>query len=425
MRQRDPWTDEQRDELDAIDRALAGEPVDAELRELAALVRDVRATAPEMSPAFAARLEHDVQEGFPTSQERVPVSVRRPFAGRRWPILPAAGSLAAVLVALVVVFGGRDGTSTPVGDSLAGGAATSRDSAGSEAAVPADPESATDSAGGGGSAGAGEADRSSKQMNAEPAPSSVPPGGASIAPSPPPPPTGAISPARARKAERSAVLALTTPDDDFARTTDAVIATVGRFRGIVASSQIGASDAQGGEATFDLRIPTASLDRALTALSKLGHVTERTQSLLDITASFTSAQERLSDARAERRGLLRALGRATTQAQIASIKAQLRSVSSRIAAAKGQLASLRRRADLSRVDLTVRADGAGGAATGGGGTWTPGDAAGDAVRVLEVLAGITLVALAVLVPLGLLALAVALAVRAGRRRRRESALDPA
>src|SRR5688572_23553644 len=114
MRHRDALTDEQRDELDAIDRALAGEPVDPQLRELAALVRDVRATAPEMSPAFAARLEHDVQEGFPASQERVPVSVRRPFAGRRWLALPAAGSLAAVLVALVVVFGGRDGTSTPV-----------------------------------------------------------------------------------------------------------------------------------------------------------------------------------------------------------------------------------------------------------------------------------------------------------------------
>ena len=72
MRHRDPLTDEQREELDALDRALAGEPVPYELRELEELVRDVRATAPEMSPAFAARLEHEVQEGFPT-----PRSVRR------------------------------------------------------------------------------------------------------------------------------------------------------------------------------------------------------------------------------------------------------------------------------------------------------------------------------------------------------------
>ena len=100
-------------------------------------------------------------------------------------------------------------------------------------------------------------------------------------------------------------------------------------------------------------------------------------------------------------------------------------MSSRIAAIKGQLASLRRRADLSRVDLTVRGGGSESGSDGGGGSWTPGDAAGDALRVLEVLAGVTLVGLAVLGPLALLGAAVALGVRSGRRRRRESALDPA
>jgi hypothetical protein len=61
----------------------------------------------------------------------------------------------------------------------------------------------------------------------------------------------------------------------------------------------------------------------------------------------------------------------------------------------------------------------------GGGRWTPGDAAGDAVRVLEVLAGVVLIGLAVAVPGGLIAVAIALAVRQSRRRRREAALDPA
>ena len=220
------------------------------------------------------------------------------------------------------------------------------------------------------------------------------------------------------------MLALQTPDGEFQSTTDAVIATVGRFGGIVASSQISASDANGGEASFELRIPTARLDRALAALSRLGHVTERSQSLQDITGSFVSAQERLTDARAERRGLLRALARATTTQQIASIKAQLRGVGSRISALKRQLSSLRRRADLSRVDLTVRGGGESGT-TGGGGQWTPGDAAGDALRVLEVLAGVALISLAVLAPLGLIGAGVALGLRSGRRRRRETSLDPA
>jgi Domain of unknown function (DUF4349) len=360
-----------------------------------------------------------VQEGFPTSQERVPVSVRGPWHGRRWMLLPAAGSLAAVLVALVVVFGsGGDATRD-----VAGGGSSAPGSSAGEAATPtAEPGVATDSdSAGGADSGGNGADRPSaaSAQRAQAAPPT-----ASVAPSPTPLSRNAITPARSRKVQRSAVLALRASDDEFERTTDAVIATVGRFGGIVATSQIGASDAAGGEASFDLRIPTENLDRALAALSKLGHVTERTQSLQDITSLFASAQERLSDARAERRGLLRALARATTQNQVNSIKAQLRTVSSRIAGAKGELSSLRRRADLSRVDVTVRGGGESGGTTGGG-TWTPGDAAGDALRVLEVLAGITLVGLALLAPLGLIAVGVAIAVRGGRRRRRESALDSA
>jgi hypothetical protein len=401
MRHRDPVSDEQRRELDALDRALAGEPVDPALRELEELVREVRATAPEMTPGFAARLEEEVRSGFPTSPQAARRRDRRALAGRRWMLLPAAGSLAAVIVALVIVLG------TGAGSGGGGGGGTgTADQVARDNATPSAPqtEAASPAAG-------GKATGSAAPSVAQAPPAAVPS-------------TAAIAPAPARKVQRSAVLSLRTPEDRFEQTTDAVGATVARFGGIVASSQIGASDAAGGEATFDLRIPTARLDRALADLSRLGLVTERTQTLQDITASFASVQDRLTDARAERRGLLRALGRATTQNQVASIKAQLRTVSSRIAGLKGELSSLRRRADLSRVDLTVRGDGASGGGAGGG-DWTPRDAAGDALRVIEVLAGVALVALAVLVPLGLITAAVLLVVRSARRRRRESALDPA
>ncbi len=413
MRHRETLTPDQERDLEALDRALAGEPVELELRELGELVRDVRATGPEMTPAFAARLEQEVRDGFPSSQERDPVSVRPTWQGRRWLLLPAAGSLAAVLVALVVVFGGGSGEPTPT--------AMSREGAGTplEAAVPDAPSAgvAEDSAASGEPDQAAQAGRS-----AAPAPAQSSGGASGSAGGSP----LSIAPAPSRKVERIAVLVIQTPDGRFESTTDAVIATVGRFRGIVASSQIGSSDANGGEASFELRIPTERLDQALAALSKLGHVTERSQSLQDITSSFTSAQERLTDARAERRGLLRALARATTTRQIAGIKAQLRTVGSRIGGLKGRLASLRRRADLSTVSLTVI--GGGTSETGGGsggGDWTPGDAAGDALRVLEVSAGIALICLAVLAPLGLIGAAMALVVRSGRRRRRETALDPA
>ncbi|MBW3652397.1 MAG: DUF4349 domain-containing protein [Actinobacteria bacterium] len=410
MRPRDTLTAAQERELEAIDRALAGEPVEHELREFDELVRDVRATAPEMSAGFAARLERELQAGFPAAQER---SLRRrgrraPWAGRRWLLLPVAGSLATVLVALVVVLAGNGGTGTI--ESFSGEAAP----------IPAERDVSADSAGGG-SAGEGRGAAGGARPAPEPTAKSAPP----VVPAQPPPPSaGAVAPGRARKVQRSASITLETPQDEFARTTAAVNSTVARFGAIVASSQIGESDAGGSEATYDLRIPSDRLDRALAALSKLGHVTERSQALDDITASFQSAQERLTEVRAERRGLLRALERATTQAQIDSLKARLRSAGGQISALKRRLAALRRRADLATVSLTVRGSDE-STQTGGGGQWTPGDAAADAVRVLEVLAGVLLIGLAILVPAGLLAAAVALGVRFGRRLRREAALDPA
>ena len=432
MRHRDPLSDEQRHELDALDRALSGEPVDPTDRELEDLVREVRATAPEMTPGFAARLQEEVRSGFPTSQERPPLRDRRALAGRRWMLLPAAGSLAAVIVALVIVLGAGSSETITTFSGKATTLPVERDAQTEEASPATDPgvDDARDSSGRGGAGAAGENELDtlgSTPPRAARARRPAPAGRknqATLAPAPSASGSTAIAPqTRVRRAERSAVLALRTPEGEFEGTTDAVIATVSRFGGIVASSQIGASDSTGGEATFDLRIPTERLDRALAALSKLGHVTERNQSLQDITASFASAQERLTDARAERRGLLRALERATTQSAIASLKAQLRTVSSRISGVKGELSSLRRRADLSRVDLTVRGSGVSGGATGGG-DWTPGDAAADALRVIEVFAGVMLVALAVLAPLGLIAGLGVLVVRMGRRRRRESALDP-
>ena len=57
-----------------------------------------------------------------------------------------------------------------------------------------------------------------------------------------------------------------------------------------------------------------------------------------------------------------------------------------------------------------------------GSAWGPGDAARDALRVLAVLAGVALVAGAVLLPLTLLGLSAALAAHVLRRRRREAAL---
>jgi hypothetical protein len=119
--------------------------------------------------------------------------------------------------------------------------------------------------------------------------------------------------------------------------------------------------------------------------------------------------------------LLRALGRATSDRQIASLKARLRDNRSEIARRKGALDAQRRRADLATVAVTV--EGTGAVDHHGGGAWTPRDALHDAARVLEVAGGVALIALAVLAPLAVLALLAALAGRTVRRHRREGALD--
>jgi hypothetical protein len=397
MRQRDPLSPAEERELDALERALAGEPVEPDLREFAELVEDVRATAPQMTPGFAARLEQRVAEGFPESGEQPARS--RPRLRRL--LLPAAGSLAAVLVAVVVVVNRQPDdaqVASRAPQTTAAQPGSARESSPALSAPAPSASIAQDSAGAGASS------------KVQPAPAPV--AGTSRGP---------------RKVQRSADLVLRVSNRAVQSAADGVIRTVDRFGGIVASSS-SASQGSHAEATFDLRIPTDRLDDALGALSKLGHVVERHQQLDDITGSFESAQDRLSDARAERRGLLKALGRASTQRQIASLRARLRTVRSQIARLNGDLDALRRRADLATVSVTVRGTAKPGAGAGAGaddGGWSPGDAARDALRVLEVIAGVALVALAVLAPLALLAAIVALGVRAGRRRRREGALDPA
>lgn len=414
MRQRESLSPEEVRELDALDRALAGDRVDADLRELEELVHDIRATAPKMSPGFAASLEHRVSEGFPTSEERP-----APRSSRRWVLFPAAGALCAALVGLVVVLGGGGGGTATMSDDSAqvaeapaaksgdGAAAASAPDAPRESAPPAADLAAPAPSGGStsSSSSSGQAFDSAGRTRA---PAAAAPGGGP------------------RKVERSADIVLQGPNAKLESTSDGVIRTVDRFGGIVANSSSASND-DGGEATFTLRIPTDRLDDALAALSKLGHVAQRSQNLTDITGSFTSVQDRLSDARAERRGLLGALGRATTRAHIDSLRARLRTVRSQIARLNGDLDALRRRADLSTVSVTVRGDGSEseGGAGAGGGSWSPGDAARDAVRVLEVIAGVLLIALAILAPIGAIALVGAFGVRATRRRRREGALDPA
>jgi hypothetical protein len=319
------------------------------------LVADVRAQRPQMEHAFAARLDRMVDDAR--------TAPRRP----RWLAWsPLAGLAAALIVAVVLVTGNDNmrlrGQSPDSQVRLRGQSPQSQSGAAKSLASPA-------------------------------------------------PVTG-----QARKVERTTSLALSTGRADVQNVADDVVATTQRFGGIVDSSQTSTSDSEA-SAVFALRIPTARLDDAIAALSKLAHVSSLQQGSTDITSSFVSSEARLHDARAERRALLKALARATTTQAIDSIKARLRDNRSQIAQLKGELDALRRRANLARVDVTVAGN---GHASSSGGGWTPADAARDALRVLEVAAGVILVGLAAGIPLALLLGAAWLAAHSTRRRRREA-----
>jgi len=329
-----------------------------ESAELARLVRDAR---PRPREAFTAALDARVAAGFPREKKQ---RRRLPSLPRPRVLYPALGLAATAIVALVLatsLLGSGAGTGTP------------------SDIRPADP------------------------ALVEPTPTT--PRGESLVPQ--------------RKVERSALLDLATGAGDLDRVADGVVRATDASGGFVASSQVDAG-ATGGTAHFDLRVPTDRLDATLAVLSRLGHVRSRSQSTDDVTGAVVSARERLSDAKAERRALLRALGRARTSTQAEAIRARLRLARTEIASARGDLHALGRRTAFSSVSVTLSARGGG---TSGGGSFGPGDALNDAIRILGAVAGGLLVALAVLLPVAALVALVWLGARTLRRRSRERALD--
>jgi hypothetical protein len=388
-------TPEMMRELAAIDAALAGEPVEPDLADLAELTALLREERQEPDPTFARALDDRVKRGFPRRAQGRAVPAQHGAARlRAWlsgalrsPV--ALGSAATVVLAAVVV--GLSQVPRDSGDSGSSGAG------GTSIATPAE-RSAPEKD----SAGSSEAQRA-------PAPAVAPPAGGGS--------PGTDSRTN-RFVERSAALTLAAPPQDLDDVADGVVRVTDSVGGFVGSSSV----TSGREAAFELRIPSGRLQAALRDLSRLAHVRERTQQTEDITSSVVSARDRLQDARAERASLLRRLARADTDAESARLRARLRTVSRDIARYKAALSRVENRARFADVSVEIVADRS-AAATDDGGAWTPGDALRDAGRILEVAAGVAVVAGAAMLPLALVAALAWLAGRRAVRRRREAALD--
>ena len=375
-------------ELDALDAALAGHAVDPELIGVAELARELRAQRPVPRPEFAAGLDARATEGFPRADSTGPVAWARGWIVARPPhriLAPALGAATlAVVVAVAISQGGGSGGGELTTATQPSGAAESLQG-------PAKP------------APAGEA------APAQPAPSDI---GVQTDRQ------GLVPGQQNRKVEQAAQLSLSTEPDDVTDVADDVIAVTDRYRGIVVSSQVSGGDGESSVARFDLAIPATRLQDALADISALADVSARSESMLDITQPFVSARQRLADARAELESLLEQLAAADSPGETASIRERIDAVRGEIAQARSQVEDLARRARFARVSVTVEGDGG-----DGGDGWSLGDAADDSVAVLRTIAGVALVSLAILVPVGVVAAIGWLIARGTARRRRERALD--
>jgi hypothetical protein len=397
-------------ELAALDDALAGRRVPPDLTELGELALALREDRPRPDPGFGRSLDAKVERGFEDS------GPRRRASGRRWwsALLsaPALGTATAVLLVVAIVVAVPGGDDAEQGGE-GGGVEMSQSAEGGGGATAAGPTAAEP-------ADAARAESAAAEDSAPGFAEPLPPG--SVPPAP-----GGGSPRtdgrERRSVERSASLTLAARPRDIDTVSARVQEVTRQQGGFVVSSTVSSSTGGGGGA-FELRVPSRNLDSAMAALSRLANVRERAQSAQDITAQAVSARSRLKDARTERKSLLRQLGDAVTLTETESIRRRLDLVSREIEAARADVRRVSNRAAFATVSVTLVADrGAGAPGSEEDDSWTPGDAWKDALRGLEVAAGVAVIALAIALPLALLAGLAGLAARWTRRRRREHALD--
>jgi hypothetical protein len=393
MRRAEPLEPEMAAALAAIDATLEGDPVDPEHAELAELALILRAERPAPAPEVAGAIDERVAERW----ARPPLR-RRLRPTRTWVAAPVAGLAAVALVVAIVSSGGTGGPSSEVSSAAASSATSSA--------------SSSASAGGAASAAGDSASAPSRSPAVTP---TVKPG----APAPSPSPSGK------RQVVQSAQLSLSTAASRIDDVAQQVFDVVDAENGIVVSSHVTSTGGPDGGARFALSVPVGNLQRTVSELSGLhgAHVVSRSDDTSDITGQVGGAGRRLAEARALRRSLLRQLAAATTTEAIASLRRQLRDADATIGRDSASLNTLHRSVADSSLTVTIQAASAPIPVASHGGAFTLHRAVHDAGRVLVVVAGVALIALAVLLPLGLLAALVGWAGLVLRRRRREAMLD--
>jgi uncharacterized protein DUF4349 len=439
----DPHGQEIAGALMAVDATLAGDPVDPEYAELAELALILRRERPRTSDTFTARLDERVQRRFarPAPAVRGTGLRRRLRGSKRFLLAPAAGLAAAAAgVAVVLVLTGSHNNNATFASSGVSSAAASVASVASAAPTVS---AASSSASAGGEASAGSAagnpaqsvtpdakrlglpqTRSAPHAPVSGAASSASSATSSAAASSPAPviPTP-VTPGK-RQVVQSAQLVLSASPSRIDDVSQQVFNVVGQESGYVNRSNVTSGGGDGG-ASFQLSVPSANLAATLTSLSELrgAHVVSRTDNTNDITGQVGGAGQKLAEARALRRSLLTQLANATTTEETDSIQARIHDADASIASDLSTLRGLQRQVAYSNITVRIQVGNVPVPVAHHSSGFTIRKAAHDAGRVLVVVAGVALIVLAVMVPVGLVAALLAWVGFALRRRRREQALD--
>ena len=359
--------------LEAIDTTLAGEPVDPAFAEVAELALLVAAERQVPDAEFLEALDSRVQRRYASSTSAAVVSSRRrrrPTHRWWWTLVPAVGVPIAAVVALVV---------------LASGGATSGDIA----ATASRPAVVTRSG----------PRRTSVPANRTPS-AHIPPVPRSAAPAPrrgalqtsrpgansaPQSLPGLRLPSNGRQQVQSSQLTLGTPAKRIDTVAQEVFNVVGAQSGFVDSSTVNQAST-GGYARFSLTVPSVSLPQTMSELSDLSYATvlQRTDTVEDVTSQYRNAVRHHD---------------------------------------KAEVRALQRKVSYSQIAVNIQPDAPGLQARAPHHGFSIGGAAHTALRVLTVVGGIALIALAVLVPLAIVAAVAWWVVAALRHRGRERALD--
>jgi hypothetical protein len=358
------------------------------------LIADLQALRPTPRPRFAAELDERAAAGFPR-RSRLRLSLPKPSAKR---LLIPAGGLAVLVIAVstALTVGGSEGGKPELHSAITPPPEELAPQAGKAAAggVSGAPEEANGTALEAGATLAGSAHSPQANFNSS------------------------FSPHH-RAVERSAEITLAANPEDVADDATKVFETVHANNGIVMRSSTQEGRAGEAGATFELLIPSRKLSDAMAAFSDIDHVRSRHEATADITAPTVSTAELLKESRARIDGLLAQLEGAETEEGREAVEPELRHERRHAGRLAAQLDHLHRRADFSRVSLRIETA---GSESSGGGAWGIDDALHDAGNVLTVAAAVTLVALAVLGPIALIALLAWLTHRTWVRRERRRIL---